>query len=89
MAWVYVLWSQRLKKRYVGCTHDLETRIRQHNSGQSKFTSGGIPWVVIHKEHFDETSLAFAREKFLKSGVGRKWLDGIGPEDSQTEITEQ
>jgi putative endonuclease len=86
MAWVYVLWSKKLKKRYVGCTGDLEARISQHNSGQSRFTSGGIPWVVIHKEQFDEMRAALAREKFLKSGVGRKWLDQLGHGDSETEI---
>ena len=74
---VYVLWSERLKKRYVGSTDDLESRVKQHNRGVSRFTSGGIPWKVIHTEEFTTKRDARMRELFLKSGVGRKWLDDL------------
>ncbi|MFA5832975.1 MAG: GIY-YIG nuclease family protein [Bacteroidota bacterium] len=47
---VYVLWSDRLQKRYVGSCEDLKIRIKQHNNGESKFTKGGIPWILIYTE---------------------------------------
>ena len=72
---VYVLWSAKLRKRYVGTSKDVESRTKQHNSGASKFTKGGIPWVLIYQEAFDSHTEAIKRELFLKSGAGRAWLD--------------
>jgi len=74
---VYVLWSEKLNKRYVGSSDDLERRVKQHNRGASRFTSGGIPWKVVHSEEFSTKREARIRELFLKSGVGRKWLDDV------------
>ena len=44
---VYILWSDKLQKYYVGSTNDLEDRIHWHNTGQGKFTSTGMPWTLI------------------------------------------
>jgi putative endonuclease len=77
MYWTYVLWSYKLHKRYVGSTEKLpQDRLNDHNHGKTPFTSKGIPWVLIHSESFATLSEARKRESFLKSGVGRKWLDG-------------
>jgi putative endonuclease len=75
MCIVYVLWSHKLKKRYVGFTFDLQKRLSQHNHGKSSFTKKGIPWIIIYSEEYLTESEARKREKFLKSGVGRKFLD--------------
>ena len=77
---MYVLWSSKLRKRYVGSCQSLETRLREHNSGQSKFTKGGIPWVLVHQESFESDTQARRRELHLKSGSGRTWLDNQFPE---------
>ena len=80
MYYVYVLWSNKLQKRYVGSTDNVEKRIKGHNYGSSKFTKGGIPWYLIHEEVFSSKSEALKREKFLKSGQGRAWLDKKFPQ---------
>ncbi|MBE0572266.1 MAG: GIY-YIG nuclease family protein [Ignavibacteriaceae bacterium] len=74
---VYVLFSKKLNKRYIGSTQDVDQRLNEHNLGKSKFTSGGIPWELIYNESFSTNSEARKRESFLKSGVGRKFLDQI------------
>ena len=71
----YVLWSYKLQKRYVGSTSDLSRRLKEHNSGETPFTSRGCPWELIYQEEFQSNIEARKREIFLKSGVGRKWLD--------------
>ena len=76
----YVLWSQTLGKRYVGSGMDPLDRLRQHNAGQSRFTRGGRPWILVHTEMFLTKSEALQRERFLKSGAGRKWLDEMFPQ---------
>ncbi len=75
MQTVYVLWSDKLAKRYVGSTRNLKKRLHEHNLGQSRFTKGGIPWRVLYSESLTDLKSARQRENFLKSGVGRKWLD--------------
>ena len=77
MFYVYVLYSSILNKRYVGSTSDIEKRLKEHNSGKSKFTSGGIPWKIIYSEKYSSNGEARKRELFLKSGKGRKLLDEI------------
>ena len=80
MFYVYVLWSSKLNKRYTGSTEFVNKRHNEHNRGQSKFTKGGIPWILIHSEVFATKSEALKREKFLKSGQGRAWLDQKFPQ---------
>jgi putative endonuclease len=75
MFYVYVLWSNKLQKRYVGFTSDLTKRLSEHNSGKSPFTKSGLPWKLIYSEKYSTETEARSREKFLKSGVGRKFLD--------------
>jgi putative endonuclease len=77
MYFVYVLWSEKLHKRYVGHTQNIESRLKEHNSGKVHFTKAGIPWRIVYKEEYPSRSEAMKREKFLKSGKGRKLLDEI------------
>ena len=76
MFFVYVIWNG--SRFYVGQTHDLETRVAQHNDPKntfSKFTKRYPgPWELVHQEEFPSRKEAMAREKQLKSGQGRAWL---------------
>ena len=75
MSWVYILWSEKLQKRYIGSTNNIDKRLLSHNSGKTPFTKRGIPWQLIHSEMYETLSEARQRELFLKSGIGRKWID--------------
>ena len=72
---VYVLWSEKLRKRYIGSCEDVQRRLSEHNRGKVRFTKGGIPWVVVYQEQCANRSEARKRELYLKSGIGRQWLD--------------
>ncbi len=74
---VYVLKSEKDGIRYVGSGENVEERLRRHNKGDYKFTKGHQPWRVVYKEECGNRSGAMRREKFLKSGQGRKFLDDI------------
>ncbi|MCA9353533.1 GIY-YIG nuclease family protein [Candidatus Nomurabacteria bacterium] len=69
---VYILFSEKDKKLYVGCTSDLEKRLIRHNSGFVESTKNRRPIVLIKKEIFDNKSEAFKRERFLKSLWGAR-----------------
>jgi putative endonuclease len=73
---VYVLWSEKLQKRYIGSCEDVPRRLDEHNRGKERFTKGGIPWIVVYQEQCVNRSEARKRELYLKSGIGRQWLDG-------------
>ncbi len=70
---VYVLQSEE-GHTYVGITNDLEGRLKEHNSGQSRFTRQGTGWEVIYQEQVPSGEEARKRKKYLKSHAGKEWL---------------
>lgn len=75
---VYVLKSCRNCKRYVGYTSKpVEQRVKEHNSGSNQFTRLNGPFELLYQEAIEEKVQAIKREKFLKSGQGRKFLDQL------------
>lgn len=77
MYYVYIIYSQKLNKKYIGFTSDLKKRIINHNSGYSEFTSKGIPWELIYYESFLFEEDAIREEKFLKTGKGRERIKNL------------
>ena len=76
---MYVLINRAAGRRYVGQTDDLSRRLAEHNGASTnarRFT-GKYPgeWQLLHQETFSTRSAAMRRERWLKSGVGRAWLD--------------
>ena len=84
MFYVYVLWSVKLQKRYVSSASNPDNRLVEHKEGKNRFSKGGIPWILIHTEEYPDLSSARKREAFLKSGVGRAWLDKEFPQYRRT-----
>ncbi len=74
---IYVIISLKYENRYVGSTKNINDRIKEHNQGKCRYTKGRKPWKLIYRETYSTRSKAMEREKFLKSGQGRKYLDSI------------
>ena len=72
--YIYVLFSLKDKKFYVGFTEDLKERFKQHQNGEVTSTKRRRPFILIHYEYFINKADAKAREVFLKSGFGREQL---------------
>jgi putative endonuclease len=78
MFFTYILKSLKNNKRYVGYTSkELFVRLKEHNSGCNNWTRQNKPFILIYYEQFNNKAEAIKREKFLKSGQGRKYLDEI------------
>ena len=76
MFWVYVLENQIDKSWYIGATSDLMKRLQEHKSGSgAKTTRIKKGWKLIYCEGYIDKRDAFGREKFLKSGSGRRFLN--------------
>ena len=82
MYFVYVLFSLKDKKLYIGQTNDLNGRLRLHNAGKVKATQNRIPlkfvgyktyetrkearWVEYNLKHHSDKKKKFLKELSLK-----------------------
>jgi putative endonuclease len=73
---LYVL-RGKTGKRYVGITNDLSRRIYEHRLKKSKAGQLLDEFQVLYTEEFPDHGAARRRERFLKSGQGRKWIDEL------------
>ena len=82
---VYILWSDRGCRFYIGVTENVDYRVAQHNAGVSKWTKRYAgSWDLVWKREFD--SLGEARRfevklKRQKGGHGFWGLTGLDPGD--------
>jgi putative endonuclease len=74
---VYAIYSDSRKRRYIGISINPENRLEDHNRGQTKSTKPYRPWKLVYTEVFNSRTEARKREKYLKSGIGREFLDNV------------
>jgi len=74
---LYVLKSLVNGKRYVGVTNDLDRRLAEHRRRNTKAGQLLGKFELLHSEQFEDYTEARQRERFLKGGHGRAWLDHI------------
>ncbi len=75
--YVYVLQSKKDGSQYIGLNHNTEERLKEHNAGRVKSTKAKRPWKLLIKEPFETRLDARKREKYLKSGAGRRFRKEI------------
>lgn len=75
---VYILYSSKLDKYYVGFTVDIDHRLVQHNARISTFTSRGIPWVLVHCFEVATEKEARQLEKTIKGRGIKRYLTDKG-----------
>ena len=74
MHYVYVLHSSKDNSLYIGSTSNLKRRFKEHNQGKSPASAPKTPYKLIFYEAFPSKIDALNREKYLKSGYGRRTL---------------
>jgi putative endonuclease len=88
MFFVYIIVSQvRNLRFYVGMTRDVENRLKEHNNKRTFSTKGYVPWELFFMEEFTTRHKARAREKYYKSGIGKKRIKQKWESKSKTEST--
>ena len=75
--YVYIIYSKRLDKYYVGYTEDILVRLTQHNTGISTFTSKATDWELKYKEEFIDRNNAYKRESEIKRKKSRKYIEWL------------
>jgi len=75
MFYVYILQSIKDGNFYVGYSADLKTRFIEHKKGKVSSTKNRRPIILIYYEAYRSGKDARIREKFLKTGKGREFMD--------------
>jgi len=87
---VYILYSEKANKYYIGHTENVNRRLEEHNNPirNSKFTAKYIPWILLASFPIFETrSDAMQAEKFIKKQKNRKFIEElIENKDDQKKI---
>lgn len=72
--YIYVLFSLKDRKLYIGYTENFDNRVNEHYNGKVRSTKSRRPLILIYFEAFKIKKDAKIREIFLKSGFGRNQL---------------
>ncbi len=80
MYYVYAISSLVKNYIYVGLTDNLERRIQQHNDGRERTTKPYLPYILIYPETLNNRHEARLREKYWKSGTGKRQLQVQSPD---------
>ncbi len=72
---VYVLYSPKHDRLFMGMTTSLIDRIAIHNADNAdEWSSAYRPWTLVHMELYNEEDDALLRESYLKSGHGQQYV---------------
>jgi putative endonuclease len=74
MYYTYVIRSKKDRQFYTGFTRDLQHRLQEHNAGRVFSTKNRGPFDLIYYEACLNEQDCLAREKYLKSGPGKRYL---------------
>ncbi len=81
---VYILYSKKIDRFYIGQCSDLGNRVVEHNTGESSYTSQGTPWTLLCstlKPNFRASELLEQKLKNLsrdrKIKFMRKYTGGV------------
>jgi putative endonuclease len=65
---VYIIHSISCNKYYTGHTQDLDNRLNEHNSEETKSIQGCSPWILVWQREVESRGEA---NKIKKRGAGR------------------
>ncbi len=71
---MFIYYKTNKEGGYIGSTKNLQKRILNHNSGKNRSTKHWIPLKLIYCEISLNKNDVRVREKYLKSGMGRRYL---------------
>ena len=72
--YTYVLYSKSAGQFYTGATANLKQRLLEHKQGLVATTKHKRPLELIYFEACLNKNDAFRRERYLKSGMGKRYL---------------
>jgi len=77
MFYIYIIYSKKADRYYVGQTDDIANRLLAHQSGISKYTSIADDWILMYSELFETRNEAIIRENEIKKKKSRKYVEWL------------
>lgn len=77
MFYIYIIYSKKADKYYVGQTDDIDSRLLAHLSGISKYTAIANDWILVYSESFETRKEAINRENEIKRKKSRKYIEWL------------
>ena len=79
MHYVYILYSEKIDKYYIGITHSIDLRVHRHNSGyyENKWSAKGVPWSLFFSIKCSSKSQAFKIEQHIKAMKSKTYLRNL------------
>ena len=78
--YIYILYSLKSDKYYIGLTTDVSRRLQEHNnpSENKKYTSKHLPWEVkVFFECSDSRGEGLIVERFIKNQKSRVFIEKL------------
>jgi putative endonuclease len=76
--WVYILYSKKLDKYYIGCTDDINRRLAEHNAVDNRnWTASGSPWTLYHSMSCHSLKQARQIEYHIKQMKSKKYINNL------------
>jgi putative endonuclease len=80
---VYIIYSAKRDRYYIGSCADIINRLKKHNTDHKGFTGGAGDWQLKYTEVFYKKNDAIKRERQIKNWKSRKLIEKlIGSEHS-------
>ena len=77
MYWVYILYSEKCDRYYVGYASDVNVRLVRHNSGYVAATKNCRPYIIKAAKYFATEIEARKEELRLKKMKSRIYLESL------------
>ena len=74
MYYTYVLHRSKDGEWYTGASSDLKARLKEHEQGKVRSTRFQRPLRLVYYEACLEAEDAYRRERYLKTGKGKRYL---------------
>ena len=72
---IYILYSVKYDRFYIGQCEDVDKRLMRHNNKGVPSTKPYVPWQLVYTETFTSRSEATYREKEIKNKKSRKYIE--------------
>ena len=76
---IYILYSEKLNRFYVGTTDNVARRVEEHNNAlySGAFTVNGIPWILKLSFECQSSEKAYKIERFIKKMKSKVFIEKI------------
>ena len=78
MHYIYILYSAKFDKYYVGQTDDVQRRLLEHNElSQTSFTVRYRPWAIALSLEVTDRSTALRVERYIKKQKSKRYIQKL------------